>query len=307
MKPPAYEAALRAWLAARGMEQERIRYPRPEAGGETTAYRLTPAGEPRGRVLVAHGAGNDALFGLIGLFKELLLGGWEVFTAELDGHGRDSTTRLGAAVRGALPAALDQAQTERPHLPVHALGVSLGGALLLDALAGPLAGRVRSAALVAAPLRIHFGPREVLAELRPGLLCAALRQRPHLGLWGMIPSFGPLKRGAYPLRLAEPAAGAFGYVGALNRLLGALALREAAERVGVPVLLAYGTADRVVPFAQGEELALRIPRASLLRVPGGTHLSTPVEPEVIARLLAWLGRMHLPASAAAADRIGAAG
>lgn len=308
MKPPAYEAAFRAWLAARGMGHERLRYARPAAGGETVAYRLTPARAPHARVLVAHGAGNDALFGLVGWFKELLLGGYEVFSFDLDGHGRHGTTRFSAAVRGALPDALEQAQRERADLPVHAVGLSLGGAVLLDALAGPLAGRVRTAALIAAPLRVRFGAREVRAELRPGLLRAALRQRRHLGLWGMVPSFGPLKRGLYPLRLAEPEAGAFGYVRTINALLDTLVLPAAAERLRIPVLLVYGTADRVVPFAQGEELARRIPHSELLAVPRGTHLTTPFAPEVIARLLAWLRKStHSSSEYVGADRVVTAG
>ena len=63
-----YERAFRLSARAAGCGWERLSYPRPEAAGETVAYRLSPAVAPRGLVLAVHGAGNDALFALVGLF-----------------------------------------------------------------------------------------------------------------------------------------------------------------------------------------------------------------------------------------------
>ncbi len=282
-----YERQFREWVAARGMTHERWSYPRPEAGGETLAHRFAPAVPPRARVVVAHGAGNDALFAFPGLFKELLLRGFEVFAFDLDGHGRASTTRFSAAVAGAIPAALDQARARGGALPTHLLGLSLGGAITLAALPA-LGERVASAVLISAPLLVRLGWRAVLGELRPGLLATALRQREHLGWFGLIPSFGPVKRGGYPLRLDQSAPGAFGYVGVLNHLLRDLDLEAAARATRIPVLLVYGDVDRLVPLEQGERLAGLIPRAELLRVRRGTHLTTTFAPRAWERILGWL-------------------
>lgn len=284
-----YERALRAWMQARGMRHERIVYARPAAGGDTVSYRLCPAAPPRGLVLVTHGAGNDALFAFPGFFKRLLLAGFEVFTFDMDGHGRASTATLAyPAVCGALADALRHARHGRVDLPVHAYGVSLGASILLHALAGPLAG-IRSAVLVSAPLRIRFSTARVLNEFRPVMLRTLLEQREHAGLWGMVPSFGPVKRGVYPLRLAERRGGAFGYVEVLNDVLRRMALVEAASRTPVPVLLAYGTADRIVPPEQGVLLRRTLPRSRLLLAPGGTHLTTVFDAAVARRTLQWLG------------------
>lgn len=284
----AYERGLREWMQARGMRHERLVYPRPAAGGETVAYRLAPRGEPRALVLVAHGAGNDALFAFPGIFKSLLRRGFEIFTFDMDGHGRASSTTFAyPAVCSALGDALAVARAGRDTLPAHGYGVSLGGALLLHALAAPLAG-LASAVLVSAPLRIEFSLGHVLNELRPRLLRTALAQRAHAGLWGMVPSFGPVKRGLYPLRLAAPRDGAFGYVDALNEVLERLALPAAAARIRVPTLLVYGTADRLVPPEQGIALARAIPRAELRLVPGGTHLTTVFDAAALARALEWM-------------------
>lgn len=286
-----YERRLREWMQARGMRHERIRYPRAEAGGETVAYRLAPAGAPCAVVLVVHGGGNDALFGFPGLFQRLLERGFAVFAFDVDGHGRASTTRFAeGSIAGAVPAALDRARAAWPHLPLHLIGLSLGGALALHALADAPAD-VASAVLIAAPLHVELDRRAILPELGPGLVRAALRERKRLGLFGLVPSFGPFRRGTFPLRLAEmPPPGAFGYVAVLNRTLTALDLPAAAVRVRVPVLLVYGGADRIVPAEQGERLARLIPHAELLRVPGGTHLTVFFAPGVQRRVAEWVER-----------------
>ncbi|MFG1401857.1 alpha/beta fold hydrolase [Xanthobacter sediminis] len=43
--------------------------------------------------------------------------------------------------------------------------------------------------------------------------------------------------------------------------------------VGAPLLALHGTADGIVPFAQGEEIARRVGGARLLTLKGGTHMA----------------------------------
>jgi alpha-beta hydrolase superfamily lysophospholipase len=249
------------------------------------AYRISPGSAPRGVALLVHGAGNDALFAQVGLAKRLLERGLEVFSFHRAGHGRDGTTRLGAeAVRSAVPDAAEAAGAARRGLPLHAIGTSLGGSVLLSALP-TLSPAPATAALLCAPLRVRLSRRAVAAELRPRLLSTLWRERRHYGLTGLVPSFGSFKRDVYPLRLEEAGGpGAFGYVAALNRLLESLRLEDAARRTAVPVLLAYGAADRLVPPEQGQHLARLLPRAELLVVPGGTHLTTPLASRVTEKV-----------------------
>jgi pimeloyl-ACP methyl ester carboxylesterase len=284
-----FEGAFRRWMEPRGMGWEALRYPRPEAGGEARAYRLSPSGPPRGRVLVAHGAGNDALFGFVALFKALLADGYELFSFDMDGHGRESTTRLSAAAMGgAVPAALERAGAG-DGVPLHAVGVSFGASVLLRALAD-LPGTFRSAVLMVAPLRIRFSALHVARELGARSWATLLREREHYGLSGLVPSFGPIKRGAYPLRLEDPPPGAFGYVEALNGLLDGMRLEEAAAAADAPTLLVYGARDRVVPPEDGERLHAQLPRSELRVLARETHLTTPLAPAAVAETVAWLGR-----------------
>lgn len=289
MSELAYERAFRAWAEAAGHGWERLVYARPEAGGDTVAYRLSPRGAPRGLVLAVHGAGNDALFALVGLFKELLARGYEVFTFDLDGHGRHGSTRFSPeSVGGAVAAAVQQAGAGERGIPLHALGVSLGGSILLGSLPA-LPARPASVTLLSAPLRIRLSGAAIRRELGRPLLRTLWRERANYGLTGLIPSFGPFKRGSYPLRLGvEPGPGAFGYVEVLNRTLDSLRLEDAARRTTCPVLLAYGARDALVPIEQGERLASLLPECELLRLEGETHLSAPMSSRVVARLLRWI-------------------
>jgi alpha-beta hydrolase superfamily lysophospholipase len=302
VKELRYERSLREWMYERGMRHERLVYRRPEAGGDTVAYRLAPARGTDTLVLVAHGAGNDALFAFSGLFKQILAAGAEIFTFDLDGHGRTSTSTFRyPAIATALPEALSQARAGRATLRVHGLGVSLGGSILLESLAGPLA-ELASAALISPPLRIRLSLGRALNELRPAAFSTVLRNRNEGGLWGMVPSFGPVKRSTYPLRLAESRPGAFGYVDVLNEVLARLELEDAASRCRVPTYLAYGTADRIVPPEQGIRLERILPDSTLHLVRGGTHLTTPFHEQVVSEVLRWIGSVAGGAEGTAPSR-----
>lgn len=279
-------ARLGAWLAAAGARLETTRYPR--AGGHARGCRLVPTGTPRARVVLAHGAGNDALYPLLALCEPLLASGMEIFAFDLDGHGRESTTLFDAAsAEGALADAVARAEDGQPPLPLHLLGHSLGGSLVLHALSRPGWERVVSAAVLSAPVRLDVGVRAALGELRGFFARATLAQRRHYGVWGVIPAVGPLKRGAYPFRLAD-AAGGFGYVAGVRALLDRLRLEEAAARIRTPTLLVYSRGDALVPAGQGERLARLIPGARLELLERPSHWSVPFDGRAVASVAEWL-------------------
>lgn len=295
MRAPAHHRGAERWLRASGFGWERVRYARPEAGGEAAAFRLAPRGGARGRVVVAHGACDDALFPLVAMYRALLEHGFEVFAFDLDGNGWESTTRYSAeGIRGAVAAAAREAERGRRALPLHLLGHSLGGALALDALArGEV--EAESAVVVATPLEVRITAGTALAELGGFFRPATLRQRAYYGLGGVVPAFGPVKRGAYPFR-GDARTGNFDYVAVFDALLRAVDLRRAAARVRAPVLLVYGERDRIAPATHGAELARLLPDAELVRVRGATHFSTASSPTATESAAAWLAaRAGVPA------------
>ncbi len=277
-----------SWLEARGMARERIPLRHGEKGETSTAYRFSPAEGATRRVVAIHGAGNDALFGWIGLFKRLLGRGAEILTFDLPGHGRtDGGAFSPDAARAALRAAVVEIGRDRPNLPTHAVGVSIGGSVLLSTLPG-LNETLTSAAVVVAPLRIELSLASFVGELRPRNFAAVAREREHYGWLGLVPSFGSFKRDVYPLRLArESPPGMFGYVSILNEYLAEMNLERAAGEIRTPTLLVYGDRDRIVPADQGRALAGRIPGAAV-EVIRGSHLSTPLEPAASDLLARWM-------------------
>lgn len=61
--------------------------------------------------------------------------------------------------------------------------------------------------------------------------------------------------------------------------------------ITTPTLVVHGDIDRLVPPANGEILAERIPGAELVLVPGANHVLTTDEPEQVSKiLLDWLDR-----------------
>lgn len=288
MPPRGCVRRLERWLAGEGARLERVRYARPQARGQVEAWRITPA-EPRARVVAAHGAGNDALYPQLALFKALVRRGVEVFSFDVDGHGAASTTVFTPEiVPSAIPAAVEVAERGRPDLPLHLLGHSFGGSLVLHALATDAVPHAASAIVVSAPLSVALGFRVALGELGGFLRAETLGQRQHYGLWGTVPAVGPLKRRAYPIRGAAEAGAPFAYVAAIQRLLANLDLRHAAADVTAPVLLVYGTADRLVPVDGGRTLAGLIPSSHLLEIPGATHWSTAFADSAVTRAADWI-------------------
>jgi len=279
---------LERWLAGRGARLERVRYARPAARGQVDAWRLVPR-EPRARVVAAHGAGNDALFPQVALFKALVDRGVEVFSFDIDGHGAESSTVFAPEiVPTALAAAVEEAERGRPSLPLHLLGHSFGGSLVLHALAADAVPHALSGIALSAPVSVELTARVALSELLGFFHPATLGQREHYGVWGMIPAVGPLKRRAYPIRGAVQSGAPFAYVAAIRALLARLDLATTAAEIRVPLLLAYGAADRLVPIAQGRMLAERIPSAELLPIPGATHWSTAFAASAVGRAAEWV-------------------
>ncbi len=57
------------------------------------------------------------------------------------------------------------------------------------------------------------------------------------------------------------------------------------EQIRVPALVLHGTEDLLVPLPVGEDLARRLPAASLLALPGGSHMLPVTDPDLIAGAL----------------------
>lgn len=89
--------------------------------------------------------------------------------------------------------------------------------------------------------------------------------------------------------MAEVMAGNFGK----NLVSDELAPKDSVARLPVPLLIVHGTADEVVPIAQGRQLfAAAVPRKTMMEVPDGHHgdsLSRN-QGEFRKKMLAWMSQ-----------------
>ncbi|MFN3429805.1 MAG: alpha/beta hydrolase, partial [Candidatus Sericytochromatia bacterium] len=250
------------------------------AGDDATALTFRPAGAPAFALALWHGGGNDRVWGFWALIEAVLEAGGAVTTAHLPGHGPGRDAFSLSAARSRLAALLTHADRLAPHTAL--LGQSMGGALVLDGLAGGL--RPDRAIVVSAPLAIPLGPG-LLRELGFWWGPEARRARRYVSAIEALPAFGPFRRARFPVRAAEP------YVAAFRRALAELDLerRLAAGRAQLPpVLLVHGTHDGVIPYFHAERLAAALNDAGTLRpVPGGHHFNPLLRDDVLGPVLDW--------------------
>lgn len=269
----AFAASLRTRLGATVDERVLV-------GEAAKALTFRPAAEPGFVLALWHGGGNDRLWGFWALIEAVLEAGGAVTTAHLPGHGPGRDTFGLPAARARLAALLGHARGLAPHTAL--LGQSMGGALVLDGLAGGL--RPDRAIVVSAPLTIPLGPG-LLRELPFLWGPEARRSRRYVSAIEALPAFGPFRRDRFPVRTDEP------YIEAFRRALSGLDLerRLAAGRAQLPpVLVVHGTRDGVIPYGHAERLAAALNQAgTLLTVPGGHHFNPLLRDDVLGPVVDW--------------------
>lgn len=220
-------------------------------------------------VVIAHGGGNDHLYGLWYAVERLVGAGFAVLTGHLAGHGQGGTdlfTLDNACSR--LDALAEYARSQ--FSSVMLLGQSLGGALALDAVArGQQFERVVT---VSAPHNLQVGSDawlEAAALFRP-TTWRALR---YAGLYEALPAFKAFKRSRFPVRV-PPGTNylrEFELAVAQMDLLGRLS-----DTDSLPLLLVHGARDGVIPPFQASELSAAIGARATLYIASRCHHLEPL-------------------------------
>jgi len=251
-------------------------------------WQLVPRGPIRGRVLCAHATGNDALYPLVRLYQTLVAASYEVFAFDLDGHGRRSSAVLARhSIESAVPGAISRILADRPPLPLHLLGQSLGGALCLKTL---LDGepRIASLTLIGTPAVVNLGLAPLLTELGIFVRPCFWREIGIYGPWGMVPALGSFKRGTFPVRLAAAASRPLDYAVLVKGIIADVGVAAARSQCQTPCLLLAGGLDGIASEGAVRQLQASFPHSRLTVVPRATHFSLPFEPEVIRQCLSFL-------------------
>lgn len=241
-------------------------------------------------LVLLHGVGHrrQAWNAVLGL----LIPHRTVVTVDLPGHGdspplrskgRDPVRAMGEE----LIWLLDELGLDKPHIA----GNSLGGALALGAGARGRAATVTGlspAGFWAAPWQFYYakgifktmqatgkrvGPRAAkLAGSAAGraVLDAAIVARPSQ---------------MSPEQAKDDAAAFFRAADALNQILAKPLSFEETVPADVPVTIAWGAKDRLLPISQANVARRHIPHARFVLLPGCGHVPMTDDPELVARVL----------------------
>lgn len=288
---PAYELAFREWVVANGYGLTDVSYPR--APGRSAAVLMGTGRPHRAVALVAHATGNDKFFPLIEIYRLLLKAGIAVYAFDLDGHGRESSHTLNAATADTmLEFALTDARERVGAKPLHLLGQSFGALLIMRHLAQRLTipKDYLSATLISPPVTGRILARQYWRE---GLsfMNPTWRQAMKIyGITGLIPAFGPVKRGLYPLRLSKglQSWNVRSYAGLVDDLVQSWRPGETFDPNRIPTLVIFGDKDALTPPAQAEVMIRRIQSPSEIHLlKNETHFTTPLSAACLELLKRW--------------------
>jgi pimeloyl-ACP methyl ester carboxylesterase len=247
---------------------------------------VRPMGACRGAILLVCGAGDNR-----SAFKGPLLGAlsardFAVLSIDPPGHGAFMAVPTTVEnTQTAAMAALDWLSKQFPTQPIGVIGVSFGGNQVVWLAAHEA--RVSAVVLISTPVSLKPVRRRTIVREGVAMLLPA-----NLGVfrWG---SAGDFYRGWRSMK--GYAAGPETLYRMIDRLDTCRWIATLGDR---PILLAHGRADVAVPFDNARILAAAAPRASLLPVTHGTHLTIILRPEVVSHIADWLA-VHLRETAAA--------
>jgi pimeloyl-ACP methyl ester carboxylesterase len=256
--------------------------------GVRTRYFVGGQGPP---IVVVHGLGGAAVN--FTLLAPLLARRHRVLIPDLPGHGKTEPLERADDLTAYADHVAALAELE-DMFPAPLIGYSMGGVIALR-LAVSRPKRVTALALVAAAGIVSVSRRAeiwlaVTGALRPAQIMTRFRgtfaRRPRLrwlpfGLWGAVdpPALAP--EGVLGF-LEGPSQHTD--VGMAGRALLRDDPRPDLDHVRCPVLLLWGSRDRLVPLVDGFEYARRL-RAPIRTLPAAGHLLVGEQPHACAEIL----------------------
>jgi pimeloyl-ACP methyl ester carboxylesterase len=259
-----------------------------DVGGVRTRYFVGGEGPP---LVVVHGLGGAAVN--FTLLAPLLARHHRVLIPDLPGHGRTDPLESADDLTAYADHVAGLAELEGV-FPAPVVGYSMGGVIALR-LAVSRPESVSGLALVAAAGIVSVSRRAeiwlaVTGAVRPAQIMTRFRgtfaRRPRLrwvpfGLWGAVdpPALAP--EGVLGF-LEGPSQHTD--VGMAGRALVKDDPRPDLDRVRCPVILLWGSRDRLVPLVDGFEYARRL-RAPIRALPAAGHLLVGEQPHACAEIL----------------------
>jgi pimeloyl-ACP methyl ester carboxylesterase len=245
----------------------------PMREGYLPALHVIPRGGASAVVCVLHGSGCDKTSYAWQLVDTLVGCGLALLLIDMDGHGENPRAQSFPAITENADVAV--AWLRERYMQVGLLGVSLGGCVAARAVADGLA--VDALVVLEAPPVLRYTQadvyREALALARPYLL----------DIFHDCTAQALIKAWEYPPIRA--AISTWDLIEALD-VCGSLA------QLTMPLLLIYGASDAIVKPDQAAQVWAALPAGATFHlVPGVSHLTMILTPQVLELLGAWLAEI----------------
>jgi pimeloyl-ACP methyl ester carboxylesterase len=250
-----------------------------EAGEGGMNAALLPTSEMGAAICIVHGAGDTKISFKWRLVRALLAEGFTVLTIDLPGHGDNRRQPLSYPESlSAVPAALRFLRAQPGIRHVGLIGVSLGGAMAIRALAeqaSPIR-LVDALVLLATPICLKYTKglfyREMwntcyqapLLSLLQEITVKQLRESWYSGGYRSRHNTSEL---FYLLRPLD-------YIGKLK---------------DIPMLLVYSRSDLVAPPDQAQAMRQAAPHADFIESKKASHVALILMPDIIRQMVKWLG------------------
>lgn len=228
-------AMVRAKAVFAGADVSRITH----GCGHVRVARFHPQGAARGRVLVLHGWGGQALF-MAGFVEALTARGYEAVAMDMPGHGGSSGRKLNFPLAIEAIAALAR-QNKQAFSGV--IGHSFGGAVAMAAVAGGV------------PLFPPLGAQRLVTVSAPAAMA------PYGRMFSKTLGLGARAHAAFEGEVLAVA----------GRPMESFSGVEYLQQVHLPTLLIHAPDDKEIPFADAERMAGVGAHVQLHAAPGLGH------------------------------------
>jgi pimeloyl-ACP methyl ester carboxylesterase len=230
-------------------------------------------------VCIVHGAGDTKISFKWRLIEKLIAEGFTVLTIDLPGHGdnRDRPLVYPDSL-SAVPAALRFLRAQRGVKRVGLIGVSLGGAMAIRALAdhGSPASLIDALVILATPVELKYTNTLFYREM-----WNTCYQAPLVSLLREI-TVKQLRESWYSggYRSRHNTSELFQLLRPLDYIR---------QLKAIPILLVYSRADLVAPPDQARSMRQAAPHADFIEAKKASHVALILMPEIIDQISKWFG------------------
>lgn len=277
-------------LKSLGIAVQLGKYPSPGKPAQMTRYCLLKPKTPKALVLLLHGTGNDYLFPNYHALLQLSAAGYACLSIDLPGHGRGSTTILDEeSMEKCVTDIIAFSKSLKLPDRIFIVGYSFGGALVHLALQKQSL-NCQGAVFIGVPTRLSIGIRAAHEELKSLFSKTFLQEASRIGIYKMIPAFGPFKRNQFPIRLPANNPSKLSYLDIIERALNKIFTYQNIKPSSTPVLTIFGDKDHIAPFYCGRPILHQYHEAEFEVIPGLNHYMLSFDPTVDKLILLWLDK-----------------